>query len=68
MGGGVRGGRVAGEQIAVQKSTLFQDRDFPVLNEYRAVLGGMFQRQFGLSASAISRVFPGVTVRDLGLL
>jgi uncharacterized protein (DUF1501 family) len=68
MGGGVRGGRVAGEQVAVQKSTLFQDRDFPVLNEYRAVLGGMFQRQFGLSANAISRVFPGATVQDLGLL
>jgi uncharacterized protein (DUF1501 family) len=68
MGGGVQGGRVAGEQVAVQKSTLFQDRDFPVLNEYRGVLGAIFQRQFGLSPDAIARVFPGSTNQNLGLL
>jgi uncharacterized protein (DUF1501 family) len=68
MGGSVRGGRVAGEQVAVQKSTLFQDRDFPVLNEYRAVLGGMLQRQFGLGPAQLERVFPGASPKDIGLL
>ncbi len=68
LGGAVRGGRIAGEQLAVQKSTLFQDRDFPVLNEYRAVLGGLFQRQFGLSSSQLDRVFPGARPKDIGLL
>ena len=68
MGGAVRGGRVAGEQLAVQKSTLLQDRDFPVLNEYRAVLGGLFQRQFGLNASQLNQIFAGVPARDIGLL
>ena len=68
LGGRVRGGRVAGEQVAVQKSTLLQDRDFPVLNEYRAVLGGLFQRQFALSGSQLAQVFPGARTRDLGLL
>ncbi len=29
---------------------LFQDRDYPVLNEYRAVLGGLFASLWGLSA------------------
>ena len=68
MGGAVRGGRVLGEQLAVQPSTLFQDRDFPVLNDYRAVLGGLFQRQFGLAAAQLAQVFPGASPRDLGLL
>ena len=68
MGGAVRGGRVAGEQLVVQKSTLLQDRDFPVLNEYRGVLGGLFQRQFGLNASQLNQVFANVQARDIDLL
>ena len=68
LGGAVRGGSIAGEQIAVQKSTLLQDRDFPVLNEYRAVLGGLFRRQFGLNASQLNQVFAAVPARDIGLL
>jgi uncharacterized protein (DUF1501 family) len=68
MGGAVSGARLAGEQLAVRQSTLFQDRDFPVLNEYRAVLGGLFQRQFGLRAAQLAQVFPAASPRDLGLL
>ncbi len=68
MGGSVRGGQIVGEQVAVQKSTLFQDRDFPVLNEYRSVLGGLFGRQFGLNNSQLAQVFPGTASKDLGLL
>ncbi len=68
LGGGVRGKRIAGEQLQVAPSTLFQNRDFPVLNEYRAVLGGLFARQFGLNAGQLDQVFAGVTPRDIGLL
>lgn len=68
MGGSVRGNQVAGEQVRVEQATLFQNRDFPVLNEYRALLGGLLQRQYGLSASQIDSVFPGAKSRDLGLL
>jgi uncharacterized protein (DUF1501 family) len=68
LGGGLSGSTVAGVQQAVNPSTLFQNRDYPVLNEYRAVLAGLFQRQFGLQASALGRVFPGAAVADLGLL
>ncbi|WP_342616379.1 DUF1501 domain-containing protein [Rhodoferax sp. GW822-FHT02A01] len=68
MGGSVRGGRVAGEQVAVEKATLFQDRDFPVLNEYRAVLGGLFARQYALGPAQVDSVFAGVKTKDLGLL
>ncbi|QNM98090.1 DUF1501 domain-containing protein [Chitinimonas koreensis] len=68
LGGSVAGGRVAGEQVEVRRSTLLQDRDFPVLNDYRQVLGGLFQRQFGLSAEQLTKVFPGARSVDLELL
>lgn len=68
MGGGVRGNKVAGEQVRVEQATLFQNRDFPVLNEYRAVLGGLLQRQYGLNASQLNSVFPGAAPQDLGLI
>ncbi|MEM5433336.1 DUF1501 domain-containing protein [Cupriavidus oxalaticus] len=67
-GGAVRGGRIAGEQVAVERATLNQDRDWPVRNEYRAVLGGLFQRLYGLDAARLGQVFPGVPGRDLGLV
>jgi len=67
LGGGVRGRRIAGEQVRVEQATLFQNRDYPILNEYRAVLGGLFARQFGLGASQLEQVFAGVKLRDIGL-
>ena len=69
LGGGLAsGGPVAGEQVALSARTLFQNRDYPVLNDYRAVLGGLWQRQFGLSPAALTRVFPGVRPKDLHLI
>jgi uncharacterized protein (DUF1501 family) len=67
LGGGVRGGRVLGEQLPVNAASLFEDRDYPVLNEYRAVLGGLFARLYGLSAAQLQQVFSGVQARDIGL-
>lgn len=67
-GGGIRGGRIAGEQVAVQQSTLHQNRDYPVLNEYRALLGGLVARMYGFSDAQVARVFPGASVNDLGLV
>jgi uncharacterized protein (DUF1501 family) len=68
LGGAVKGGRVVGEQIAVEQRTLLQNRDFPVLNEYRATLGGLFARMYGLSSSQLDYVFAGVKSKDLGLV
>ncbi len=68
LGGGVRGGRVAGEQVRVARDTLFQDRDYPVLNEYRALLGGLFGRIYGLDNDALARIFPGAAPKDLALV
>jgi len=68
LGGAVRGGRIAGEQVRVERATLHQDRDWPVLNEYRAMLGGVFARLYGLDAARLEAVFPGARPRDLGLV
>ncbi len=68
MGGTVRGGRVTGEQVAVDAANLFQRRDYQVLNEYRAILGGLFARLYGLGPAQLQQVFAGVTARDIGLV
>ncbi len=68
MGGRVNGG-VHGEQVALTgPASLNQGRDWPVLNDYRGVFGGLFQRLYGLDAAQLQRVFPGGEPRDLGLV
>ena len=61
-------GRIAGEQTKVDRASLLQDRDYPVLNEYRAVLGGLFTTLWGLSSDQLQHVFPQTTPVDLKLV
>ena len=68
LGGAINGGSVAGEQRSLSRATLFQDRDLPVLNDYRAVLGGLFRRLWGLSPERSERVFAQAAPRDLKLV
>lgn len=68
LGGAIHGKQVVGQQVAVTQANLFQNRDMPVLNEYRAVLGGLLQRTFGLNTAQLGRVFAGVKPVDLGLV
>jgi uncharacterized protein (DUF1501 family) len=68
LGGGIRGGRIAGEQVALTQPALFQNRDYPVLNEYRAVLSGIFAHMYGLSSARSNKVFPSAGQKDLGLV
>lgn len=68
LGGALRGGRMVGEQTRLTRETLNQDRDLPVLNDYRALIGDIAGRALGLSASRISAVFPGSPSRSFGLV
>jgi uncharacterized protein (DUF1501 family) len=68
MGGSIKGGRMVGEEVKVEEKTLLQNRDYPVLNEYRAVLGGIFHRIYGLQADRLQKVFPSVQPKDLALV
>ena len=67
LGGGVQGGKVRGEQVRLEQATLFQNRDYPVLNEYRALFGGLLSRMYGLNAGQVEKIF-GTPGRDLGLV
>jgi uncharacterized protein (DUF1501 family) len=68
LGGSIRGGAIAGEQQRVTRGTLFQDRDYPVLNDYRAVLGGLFRSLWDLSPRQSSRIFQETSLVDLKLV
>lgn len=68
LGGAVKGGTVAGEQLIVNRGSLLQDRDFPVLNDYRAILGGMFRSLWGLTPAQCATVFPEARPLDLALV
>jgi uncharacterized protein (DUF1501 family) len=68
MGGGISGGRVVGEQLKVENSTLLQNRDFPVLNNYRSVLGGLFTRLWDLDRARLERIFPQTAPSNLHLV
>ncbi|MGJ4946417.1 DUF1501 domain-containing protein [Bradyrhizobium sp. HKCCYLS1011] len=68
LGGGINGGRIAGEQVKVEQAALFQNRDLPVLTDHRAMFANLFQRIYGLDTAALTRIFPGVRPTELGLV
>jgi uncharacterized protein (DUF1501 family) len=68
LGGGVSGGRLAGEQVALSAATLNQNRDLPVLTDYRGLLGGLMKRQFAFSTDQLATIFPGAPPCDLHLI
>jgi uncharacterized protein (DUF1501 family) len=68
LGGAVNGGRIAGAQQRLERANLFQDRDYPVLNDYRAVLGGLFRSMWALTPTQCAQIFPQVAPVDLKLL
>ncbi|MEO7497478.1 MAG: DUF1501 domain-containing protein [Massilia sp.] len=68
LGGKVKGGKVLGEQVQVTQKNLFQNRDYPVINEYRAVFGSLFAGMYGLSPAQLDTVFSGVKPNNIGLI
>ncbi|HET7084833.1 MAG TPA: DUF1501 domain-containing protein [Rhizomicrobium sp.] len=68
LGGAVRGGRVAGPQTAVTQANLFQDRDWPVLTDYRSLIGGVLGKSYGLRPAQLAQIFPQATPADLSLV
>jgi uncharacterized protein (DUF1501 family) len=68
LGGGIKGGRIVGRQVELTQASLNQNRDYPVLNDYRDVLGGLFARIYGLTPARLDTVFPGARPLDLALV
>jgi uncharacterized protein (DUF1501 family) len=68
LGGGINGGRILGEQVKVEQPKLFQNRDYPVMTDYRSFFAGLFQRMYGLDTPSIERIFASVHPTDLGIV
>jgi uncharacterized protein (DUF1501 family) len=68
LGGGLQGGRMVGDQVMLSRETLNQNRDLPVITEYRSLLGGIFKRIYSLDQGRLERVFPNARAMDLGLV
>ena len=68
LGGAVSGGRIVGDQVAIASNTLNQNRDLPVLTEYRRLLGGIFRHMYTLDDARIARVFPNAVPLEFGLV
>lgn len=67
-GGAIQGGHIRGEQADLKANTLHQNRDMPVLNDYRNVLAGVFSKLYGLNPTALETIFPDAKPQNLGLL
>ena len=68
LGGAVRGGRILGDKGPVSEAMLNQDRDYPVLIDYRALFGGLFRDLYGLDQNRLQAVFPDAAPRDFHLV
>lgn len=68
LGGGVNGGRIVGQQVSLTAANLNEGRDYPVLTDYRALLGGLFSQTYGLSTARLATVFPQAESLNLGLV
>ena len=68
LGGGINGGRILGEQVKVEQPKLFQNRDYPVMTDYRGFFAGLFQRMYGLEPPSIEKIFASVRPTDLGIV
>jgi len=68
LGGAVRGGRIAGPQVAMTQANLFQDRDWPGLTDDRSLIGGLLRKGYGLSQTQLMQIFPAAQPADLALV
>jgi uncharacterized protein (DUF1501 family) len=68
LGGGIKGGRIVGPQLAVTEANLFQNRDCPVLTDYRALIGGLLRKGYGLGQAQLAQIFPAAQPVDLALV
>ena len=58
-GGSGRGGRMIGGFDGLADRALNDNRDLPVLADWRALIGACMRDSYGLSEGALDRIFPG---------
>lgn len=68
LGGSVKGGRMVGEQVQITPETLNQQRDLPVLNDYRSLLGDVVNRLYGIGNERLNILFPQIQPKKFDLV
>ncbi len=69
VGHGVRGGRVHGEWLGLEKRDLYQGRDLPVTTDFRDVFSEVAGETLGLFQSAESAaLFPGYRPKSVAVM
>jgi uncharacterized protein (DUF1501 family) len=58
-GGAISGGKMLGDFPGLQASALHENRDLPVLADWRSLLGAVAADTFGFGPSQLDRIFPG---------
>lgn len=58
LGGSVKGGRLAGGQVAMSQRFLNEGRDLAVLTDNRAIISSIIQRMYGARRDQIEKIFP----------
>ena len=59
LGGAIRGGKVYGEWQGLDRSVLYENRDLPVVTDFREILSLTLQQHLSISEDGLSRIFPG---------
>jgi uncharacterized protein (DUF1501 family) len=68
LGGGVKGGRIAGEQLAFSAGLLNDKRDLKVLTDYRSLTAELVERLYNVRAHSLDALFPGARASKLDLI
>ncbi len=61
LGGHIKGGKILGEWEELNEKTLHEDRDLPVLNDYRNIFASIFTNYWDMNKTDIQKIFPGLT-------
>ncbi len=59
---------MVGEQVAATQDNRNQNRVYPVLNDYRSLIGGLVGRSFDLTSKQLQAIFPGVGAAEASLV
>lgn len=59
-GGAIAGGRMIGDFRGLSERALNENRDLPVLADWRTLLAGCMRQNYGFKESALGEIFPGM--------
>lgn len=58
MGGAIKGGKVYGEWLGLDNDDLYEDRDLPVLTDFRDAIAVLLEGHLQLNKTQIAQIFP----------